>query len=58
MCDLRIIGCAYCGTEGKLYSGQFDDERCIGDCPVCDGTGGEIITTRPITLEDLMERES
>jgi hypothetical protein len=55
MCDtdLRIVGCEYCSTEGKLYCGEFDEERCIGDCPICEGTGGEIIETQPIDMEDL-----
>jgi hypothetical protein len=53
MCDIRIIGCVACDGEGRIYEGEFDEERCIGDCPYCEGTGGEIVTTEPITLEDL-----
>lgn len=53
MTDPRIVPCDHCQTEGRIYSGQYEDERDCGPCPVCEGTGGEIIETEPITLDDL-----
>lgn len=48
----RIIPCDHCQTEGRIYRGQHDDERDYGPCPFCEGTGGEIISTEPVTLDD------
>jgi hypothetical protein len=57
----RIIGCEACGTEGRIlvrddwwdaHGGGFGT-RDDGPCPYCEGTGGEIITTQPIEMEDL-----
>lgn len=53
MTDIRIVPCEHCNTEGRIYCGQHEDERDCGECPVCEGTGGEIIEVEPITLEDL-----
>jgi hypothetical protein len=52
--DLRIVACEACGTEGRVLqsNGGPDDIDC-GECPYCDGTGGEIITTQPIEMADL-----
>lgn len=58
MNDPRIIPCQHCGSEGRLYARQYEDERDVGECPVCEGTGGEIIETEPITLEDLCEADA
>ena len=58
-CCERIVLCEGCGSEGRIYrsTGQSDryGNELIDDepCPYCDGTGGEIIKTYPITLEDL-----
>jgi hypothetical protein len=55
--DLRIVACEACGTEGRVLvtvAGQWDPEN-RGPCPYCDGTGGEIIITQPIEMEDLDE---
>src|SRR5258706_14469585 len=55
--DLRIVACEACGTEGRVLvtvPGQWDPED-RGPCPYCEGTGGEIITTQPIEMEDLDE---
>lgn len=62
MCNERIIKCERCGGEGRIYtredwfdpqagwvSGEHDD----GPCPACEGTGGEIIETQPVGLDDL-----
>jgi hypothetical protein len=51
--DVRIVPCEACGSEGRIYRGQYEDERDCGPCPYCEGTGGEIITVQPIELEDL-----
>ena len=50
--DVRIVLCEACGSEGRIYRGQYDDERDCGECPACEGTGGEIIDVARITLED------
>ena len=55
--DLRIVACEACGTEGRVLvtmPGEWDPED-RGPCPYCEGTGGEIITTQPIEMEDLDE---
>lgn len=51
--DLRVVPCEDCGTEGKIYQGQYEDERYICDCGTCEGTGGALIHTRPIDIDDL-----
>jgi len=51
----RIVPCEACGSEGRVLvtmPGEWDPED-RGPCPYCDGTGGEIITTQPIEMEDL-----
>lgn len=64
MSDLRIVPCEACGTEGRIIRrcigyepgcghphnyGERDD----GECQCCEGTGGAIIQTEPIDLDDL-----
>ena len=52
----RIVLCETCGSEGRLFSndgGPHDTDG--GPCPWCEGTGGEIIETYQIELEDLEE---
>ena len=52
--DHRIVACEACGTESRIYHGNGDKPwHYVEDCPYCDGTGGEIITTHPIEMEDL-----
>jgi Zn finger protein HypA/HybF involved in hydrogenase expression len=53
MCDPRIILCENCQSEGRIYRGQFEDERDCGECPVCDGTGSVVIETESIEIDDL-----
>ena len=53
MANERIICCETCGGEGQIYGGEYEDERDCGPCEVCEGTGGEIIETQPIEMEDL-----
>lgn len=52
MTDPRIIPCTSCGSEGRIYRGQYEDERDCGPCEACEGTGGEIVETEPVTFED------
>jgi hypothetical protein len=50
----RIVACEACGTEGRIYHGNGDKPwDYVEECPYCDGTGGEIITTQPIEMADL-----
>jgi hypothetical protein len=52
--DHRIVPCEACGTEGRVYHGNGDKPwDYVEECPYCDGTGGEIITTQPIEMADL-----
>ena len=51
--DALIVLCEHCGSEGRLYTGQYDDERDNGECPVCEGTGSEVVETEPISEDDL-----
>jgi hypothetical protein len=59
MSSPRIVLCTCCGSEGRIYieSYQRDEygnamER-VEECEACEGTGGEIIETEPIVMEDL-----
>lgn len=60
----RIIPCTHCGSEGRIIRQcigyepgcahpHMHGERDDGECPVCEGTGGEIIETYAIEMEDL-----
>lgn len=59
----RLVLCEACGSEGRIYvrdwcSGSWNEpahwgERDDGECPWCEGTGGALIATDPITLEDV-----
>jgi hypothetical protein len=52
--DHRIVACEACGTEGRIFHGNGDKPwDYVEECPYCDGTGGEIITTQPIEMADL-----
>lgn len=57
MTDPRIVPCEACGSEGRVltsrYGGNDPDTIDLGPCPWCEGTGGEIIETDPIEMEDL-----
>lgn len=53
--DVRIILCRTCESEGRTlmaWPGQYNPVDC-GPCPVCEGTGSEIIEVEPIKMEDL-----
>lgn len=64
----RIVLCGACGSEGCARSLDPDDGTCDcryrgydGNYPIncpdacrcCEGTGGELIATEPVELEDL-----
>lgn len=60
--DVRIVPCEACGTEGRIIRQSLyhssahvgaPDEVDHGECPYCEGTGGELIEVEPIELEDL-----
>ena len=57
MNDPRIIPCTHCGSEGRIlgsrHGGNDPDTIDHGPCPACEGTGGEIIETEMIEMEDL-----
>ena len=36
-----FVLCEACGSEGRIYTGSYEDERDLGECPVCHGTGRE-----------------
>jgi len=57
----RIVPCAPCGTEGRIYeralvhernAAPHDDDVDVGPCTVCEGTGGEIVETELIDDDD------
>jgi hypothetical protein len=53
--NLRVVPCEACGTEGRFYTSNGNDPDWTdhGECPYCEGTGGELIEVQPIELEDL-----
>lgn len=60
MCDHRIVLCEHCGSEGRIYRGHANDPnpRDDGPCPVCEGTGYEVVTTEPITMEEALAMDA
>lgn len=52
-CRPVLMPCECCGSEGRIYRGQYEDERDCGECPVCDGTGSALIESEPASLEDI-----
>jgi hypothetical protein len=54
--DYRIVFCEACGSEGRILTsngGPYETDH--GECPYCEGTGGEIIEVLPIEAEDIAE---
>jgi hypothetical protein len=54
----RVVECPCCCGEGRLYEAYCDwqhgpGEIDIGPCEECEGTGGVVIETEMVTLEDL-----
>jgi hypothetical protein len=64
----RLVLCEACGSEGCGRSLDPDDgtcacryrgydgnspRECEHACPYCEGTGGELIATEPVTLDDI-----
>jgi hypothetical protein len=48
-----LVLCEACGSEGRVFVGSYEDERDVGECPVCHGTGREEVESEPIEMEDL-----
>ena len=66
MCDLLPVTlqlCEACGSEGRILVADGVDrmgapqERDCGQCPYCEGTGGELIATQPVTEAEIMLEE-
>jgi len=63
MCDLlpfTLQRCQTCGSEGRIirarhYFWREPEEVDCGECPDCEGTGGELIATEPVTGTEIME---
>ena len=53
----RIVLCETCQSEGRILRGAEPEPTDNGPCPVCDGTGEEIIETQPVELDDLDQPE-
>lgn len=52
----RIVLCEACGSEGRILRAEYSTDpnpRDCGPCPYCEGTGGEIIETQPVDMDDL-----
>jgi hypothetical protein len=51
--------CVRCGGEGTLYTSRYGgndpDVWPTGECPVCDGTGYELVETEEVEEEEIME---
>lgn len=50
--DRTFVLCPCCGSEGFRYSGHYDDERCLGVCEECEGTGIALIECEPAERDD------
>jgi hypothetical protein len=48
-----LVPCEACGSGGRMFVGSYEDERDIGECPVCQGTGREEVEGELIEMEDL-----
>lgn len=55
MSDPRIWPCQWCGSEGRIYRGYSNDPdpQDCGPCEACEGTGGELIETESVEMDDL-----
>ena len=52
--NYRLVRCEACGSEGRILTndgGPYDQDW--GECPYCEGTGGEVIKVEPIEMSDL-----
>lgn len=57
--DYRIVLCEACGSEGRILTNNGGpDDIDHGECPYCEGTGGEIVSVQPIEMSDLDEDRS
>jgi len=48
--DYRLVCCAGCDGEGRLYFGH--PEWSLEPCPYCEGTGGELLACEPLDETD------
>jgi hypothetical protein len=66
MCDagdplpITLQRCQSCGSEGRIirvrhHQWREPEEIDCGECPDCEGTGGELIATQPVTEQEIME---
>lgn len=55
--DFRIKPCEHCQSEGRiLRCGWYVwEEVDCGECPVCEGTGMEMIETEPVEEQEIMQ---
>jgi hypothetical protein len=57
--DVRLKPCGLCQSEGRIiravsrHWGLEPEEEDCGECPVCKGTGMELIEVESIDLDDL-----
>jgi hypothetical protein len=57
--DFRLKPCEHCQSEGRIiravsrHWGMEPKEEDCGECPVCEGTGMEMIEVESIDLDDL-----
>ena len=51
--EVRLVLCSACGSEGRVIRHFCGDDHDEGPCPVCEGTGSEIVEVEPIDMEDL-----
>lgn len=53
-----VTTCDRCGGEGQLYTSRYGgndpDVWPTGECPVCDGTGYELVETEEVDEEEIM----
>lgn len=62
MANERVVLCEACGSEGCLnerwegcgcHHYTYPPQDCDNRCPWCEGTGGALIETEPVDMEDL-----
>jgi hypothetical protein len=61
--DFRLVPCEHCDTEGHIYElmrGFVSWDEPYGEyvgrkCPVCEGSGAELIEGESVTEEEIME---
>lgn len=57
--DFRLKPCEHCQSEGRIirtvsrHWGLEPREEDCGECPVCEGTGMELVETEPLDELDV-----